>query len=171
MPEEKFSYKVVIKAILSVFKSPIIQGIIIGIIWSLTKLKLPVILDRLMLIAGQPIVACALFCVGGFLAQHSLIACKWSEFIIGLVWRFIVFPFFGVLFGWVMKLSNTEIRQVLAMAAVTCAVAVYPMACEIGVGQGVSSTMIFWTTILCVPVIIAWLYTLDVLKLFPETKN
>lgn len=167
-PEEKFSYKIVIRAFLSVFKSPIIQGIIIGIIWSLTKLKLPLFFDRLMLILAQPIVALALFCVGGFLAQHSLIACKWSEFIIAIVWRFIVMPFFVILFGWLMKLSNTEIRQCCAMAAVTCAVAVYPMSMDTGVGAGVASTMIFWTTLLCVPFIIAWLYTLDALHLFME---
>ncbi|EAX93041.1 Auxin Efflux Carrier family protein [Trichomonas vaginalis G3] len=167
-PEEKFSYKIILRSFFAIFKSPIIQGIIVGIAWSLTKIKLPIYLDKLMLVPAQTISACALFCVGGFLAQHSLIACKWYEFIIAISWRFIIMPFFGLLFGWLMHLSNSQIRQCCTMASVTSAVASYPMSNETGVGQGIASTMIFWTTILCVPFIIAWLYVLDSLKLFIE---
>jgi predicted permease len=121
-----------------------------------------------MQIVAQTIGACALFCVGGFLAQHSLIACGWDELIIGISFRFIIMPLFGLIFSHVIGLTGTESRQICVMASVTSALACYPMSVASKIGESVASTMIFWTTILFVPVIMLWLYVLDKLNLFIE---
>ena len=168
-PEEKFTIKALLLIFLNIFKSPIMQGIIVGIIWSLTTIKLPVYLDRLMLTIANTITACALFCVGGFLAQHSLIACKWYEFILGLFFRFIVMPLLGCLFSDALGLSNSEIRQVTVLACVSSAFATYSISVNSGIGTGIASTMIFWTTILCIPFVILWLWVFDSLDLFLES--
>lgn len=166
--EEKMSFKVFLGIIGNVFKSPIIQGIILGIIWSLIKVKLPLVLDRLMYIMASCVSGLALFCVGGFLSQHSLIACHWGVFIGGLVIRFLLMPLLACVFSYAVGLSATESRQCCALSCVTTAVAAYPMSATNGIGMGVSTTMIFWTTVLVVPVIIFWLWVLDMLGIFIE---
>lgn len=168
LPEEKFTFTTILKVIKNVFMSPIIQGIIVGIIWSLTTISLPLYLDKLMIVISQTISACALFCVGGFLAQHSLIACKWSEFVIGVLFRFIIMPLLGLVFSYAIGLTATESRQVCVMASVTSAVACYPISVSTRIGEGVASTMIFWSTVLFIPFVIFWLWILDQLNLFIE---
>ena len=90
------------------------------------------------------------------------------EFIIGLIFRFVIMPLLGCLYSVAIHLSNSEVRQVTVLACVTTAFACYPISASSGIGMGVSSTMIFWSTILCIPFVILWLWIFDTLGLFPE---
>lgn len=74
-PKERFSIKVLGKILLTVIKSPILIGIICGIIYSATGIPFPIFLDQIMMHAANMVFALALICVGVFLANHSLVSC------------------------------------------------------------------------------------------------
>ena len=54
------------------------------------------------------------------------------------------------------------------MTAQPTAAAAYLLAEASGLGQGIASTMVFWSTIVCIPAIIFWLWLFDATGLFPE---
>lgn len=165
---KKFTIKDFGKILLNVFKSPIIQGIIVGMIYSLSTLKLPIYLDRFLYTIQASCVGLALFSAGGFLAKTSLISCTWLEFFTAIGFRFIVMPFFSCVYSYAIKLTNQQIRQCLLMCLVTSSTAVYPIAQGTGIKVGVASTMVLWSTILFVPFMILWNFVLDKMNLFKE---
>ncbi|EAX95463.1 hypothetical protein TVAG_059870 [Trichomonas vaginalis G3] len=157
MPPEKFSFKILVNLVISIFKSPILISVLCGIAYSATGLTYVPFLDKLMQIAGDMVYANALLCVGIFLAQHSLIACNWLQFIFCMFSRFMIGPFFALLWCKALKLSNRLSRQCVIICAQPTAVASYAITCSNKLGEGVASTMIFWTSILLVPFMV--LYT------------
>jgi len=165
---EEFSFSVLGKILLNVIKSPILLGNILGMLYSLTGLKVPVFLQKLMQYMGDTALPLALFGVGVFLAQHSLMSCHWLQFALCAIGRFFVGSTFAAIFCYLLKLPPRLSRQCIIIGAQPTAVATYVLSSSAGIGQNVASTMIFWTTILTVPVIIAWFSILDGLGLFIE---
>jgi len=163
---EKFSLSIIYEIAKNVISSPIIIGIIIGMTWSFIGLPNPIIIDQFMSVISQSTMGLALFCVGGFLSQHSFIACKWSIFLSSLFFRFIVMPSFSGLFGYLFGLSNLETRQCMIMTSFNTATICYSMSQTAGFGPDVSTTMVFWTVVLVVPMVTLWLWVLDQFKLF-----
>ena len=166
--EANFSCSDVLKIIGNVFKSPLIQGIIIGIIWSLSTLPFPQYLQTLTVSLSGCVVGVSLFCVGGFLSQYSLMACSWTEFLVGMFLRFFIMPLLSCCYSYAIGLNNTQIRQCLIMVLVTSSVACYTISSAAEINPGVSTSMILWSTALFVPIMIAWLASLDALGLFIE---
>ena len=161
-----FTWHDVLMIILNIFKSPLIQGIILGIIWSLTTLTLPIYLDRLLSTFQSCVVGCALFCVGGLLSTFSILGCSWLEFILGMLFRFIIMPLFTCIYSYAIGLSGVETRQCLVMVLVTSSSACSSISLAANIKPGVSTTMILWSTIFFIPFIMAWLSVLDALNLF-----
>lgn len=168
LPPERFSFKILCRIFLGVIKSPILIGIICGIIYSAIGLKYPIFLDRLMGYSGDMIFALSLVCVGVFLAQHSLISCGWVQFIFCMFVRIFVGPFFALLWCMALKVPPRIARQCIIIGSQPTAVATYTVTSNAHIGEGVASTLIFWTTVLVVPTIIVWFSILDGLKLFVE---
>lgn len=165
---KKFTIKDFGKILLGILKSPLIQGILIGMVYSLTTLPLPVYIDRVLYTFQASCVGLALFSAGGFLASTSLISCTWFEFFTALSFRFIVMPFFSCVYSYAIGLTHQQIRQCLLMCLVTSSTAVYPIAQGTGIKVGVASTMVLWSTVLFVPFMVVWNLVLDSLKLFKE---
>ena len=161
-----FTWYDVLTIILNIFKSPLIQGIILGIIWSLTTLELPIYLDRVLSTLQACVVGCALFCVGGLLSTFSLLGCTWGEFLLGMFFRFIIMPLFSCVYSYAIGLTGTETRQCLVMCLVTSSSACSSISLAANVKPGVSTTLILWSTIFFIPFIMAWLSVLDALNLF-----
>ena len=94
-----------------VIKSPILIGIICGIIYSATGIPFPIFLDQIMMHAANMVFALALICVGVFLANHSLVSCGWVQFIFCMVVRILIGPFFALLWCMALKLPPRVARQ------------------------------------------------------------
>ena len=165
---ETFSPKLLGQIALRVLLNPIMFGNILGYIYAATGWEMCPFLWDLMNYLADAVLALSLFCVGGFLSQHSLIACHWLHFLLCVLARHVAFPGFVALVAMAFKLSGRLTRQCVLMAANPSATACYMLAADANVGQGVSSTMIFWTTLFCVPIQVLWLYTFDSLNLFPD---
>ncbi|EAY21825.1 Auxin Efflux Carrier family protein [Trichomonas vaginalis G3] len=165
---EKFSFKIFLSILKLLATSPIILGDLCGFICACIGKGVPTYLQRIMDIVADGVLGLALFCVGGFLASHSIIACPWWQFIFALAIKFIVFPIIVGLIASAFKLSHTLCRCCTVLSTLPTASSCYMMAQGNGFGQGVSSTMIFWTMALFIPVVLAWFAVLDALKIFVE---
>ncbi|EAX97969.1 Auxin Efflux Carrier family protein [Trichomonas vaginalis G3] len=168
LPPEKFSLKIIGKVLLNVVKSPILIGNVIGICYSACNIEYPIFLDRLFQYAGDMVFALALICVGVFLAQHSLISCGWIQFIFCLIVRMFIGSIFAGLWCKALGMSNRLSRQCMIIGAQPTAVASYALTSGAHMGEGVASTMIFWTTVLCVPAIIVWFSVLNGLHIYED---
>lgn len=154
--------------LIQMVKSPIILGNVLGVIWSCTGWKLPRFLNSLMDFLGSEVLGICLICVGGFIAQNSIVACNWIKFIICIFARHVLMPFLTLLFCLAFKLSNRLSRQCVLMSTLPTGTTSFIMSSITGIGPGVSSTMIFWTTLLCIPFIICWIEVLDRLHVFTD---
>jgi predicted permease len=145
-------------------------GYIIGFVWAGFHIPVPLFLDEAILVLSETCLSMSCLCVGAFLAQHSLVACHWVQFVIGLTFRHIVCPALAGVFAKIINVGPTEARQCVIMAALPSAVASYLLSTNAGVGAGVASTMIFWTNVAFLPAIIGWFLVMDKLQLFVEEE-
>lgn len=166
--KKHFSGKIFIEIAKRVITNPLILGVIVGFIWAGIGLKFCNYVETLTRTLGGAVLALCLFCVGGFLSQHSLIACNFIQFIGCVLTRHVLFPLIVALYSAAFGIENRLARQCIIMACLPTATAAYPVSVSVNVGQGVATTMIFWTSILCVPFQLLWLYSLDKLNLFLE---
>ena len=163
-----FSLKTIGNILFNVIKSPILLGNIAGLLYAATGLKVPIFLKQLMQYTGDLVFSLSLLCVGVFLAQHSLMSCNWVQFIFCLFVRFFVGATIAGLFCEILGTSARIARQCMIIGAQPTAVASFVLATGARIGEGCASTLIFWTTILTVPVIIIWFSLLDALNIFVE---
>lgn len=159
---------VLLKILLGLIKSPIILGNAFGFIWSATGWKFPIFLDNILLLMGQEVLPLSLFCVGGFLAQNSIIACNWIKFILCIIVRHLVMPAIAMFYCWLIHTSNKLTRQCIIMTIIPTGTTSFMLSSKFNMGPGISSTMIFWSTVLNVPFTLLWFAILDNLNLFPE---
>lgn len=164
----KFSFKIFLYIGKRLFKNPIIIGIILGFVYSATGCDFCNYLDSLLGTMGNCVLALCLYCVGGFLSQHSLVACHWGEFLTGVFVRHVVMPGFVALYSYAFGISGKLARQCTIMAGLPSATASYILSVQSGIGPGVSSTLIFWTTVFCVPFMLLWLFLFNSFNIFPE---
>lgn len=167
-PKKKSGFDIFKIVIMQIITSPIILGNVLGIIWSATGWKLPKFLSSLMDYLGDEVLGICLICVGGFIAQNSIVACHWIKFICCILVRHVICPLFTAIFSFAFHLSNKLSRQCILMSCLPTGTTSFIMSSISGIGPGVSSTMIFWSTILCIPFLIIWIEVLDNLHLFEE---
>ncbi|OHS95426.1 Auxin Efflux Carrier family protein [Tritrichomonas foetus] len=170
-PEEKFSLRTCGGILMSLATNPIFIGYIIGFGWSGLKLPMFTFLDTILKYLSDTVLAGSCMCVGSFLAEHSLISCHWLQFVVCLVGRHILMPSFSLLYCKLLKIDGRTARQCVIMTALPSAVASYLLSTNGGVGAGVASTMIFWTSILFLPAVIGWLELIEKLNIFPENTD
>lgn len=147
---------------------PILIVDICGFVYAATGLKVPTYLVSLTKMMGDVVLPLSFFSVGIFLAQHSFIACHWLKFVVMLLIRHVISPLLAAVFAYLLHFNNKLARQCTLMTASPTAVACYLITSSSGIGTGAASTMIFWTTVLSVPFIIAWIAFLDKFNIFPE---
>lgn len=165
---EKLSWKLVLDILIRIITNPFIIGNILGFIYSSTGWKMCPYLDELMMRLQNAVLQLCLFCVGGFLSQRNIIACHWAHFIGTILIRHIGYPLVGALYCAAFGLSARLSRQILIMCCLPAATASFLLSNQYDTGPGVASTSILWTTLLCIPFMVAWLFVLDKLGIFIE---
>ncbi|KAH0794428.1 Auxin Efflux Carrier family protein [Histomonas meleagridis] len=156
---------IIIKGIIT---NKFIIGNAIGFIYAATGWKMCPFLGQLMKYLGDAVLALALFTVGGFLSQHSIIACNFLHFLITLIIRAIVFPWIVAMYCFFIKVSPRLARQCMIMATMPTATAAFLLSEQNRTGAGVASTMILWSTITAIPCVVLWFYLLDHFGIFVE---
>ena len=154
---EKFSFKILLTIIKNIVLNPIMFGNIINFC---------TFIQSLADIAANGVLALCLLCVGGFLSQMSIIACPWGQFFFCIFIRHFMMSFMAVVFCKVLNVDHTLAKQCTILASLPTATASFLLAHTNETGPGCASTLIFFSTILCVPAMIAWMSVLDALKVF-----
>lgn len=157
------------KIVIQIVTNPIIIGNILGFIWSATGWELPTFFTTITTYLGDEVLGICLITVGGFIAQHSIMACHWLKFGFCVLIRHVIMPLMALGFCFALKLSNSIARQCVVMSILPTGTTAFLLSSATGLGPGVSSTMIFWSTVLSIPFIIVWLLILDKLGVFVET--
>ena len=128
-------------------RNPIVIGIILGLLWSLTGLEMPVPLKKtvdLMANAASPV---ALFAVGVGLTQYKLRSHFETTGLITVL-KLGVQPVVVILLGHLMGLTGPELQAVCLLGCLPVGVNVYIMAQEFNVLQGPTANSLLLTTIL-----------------------
>lgn len=166
--ESKFSAKIILTIIIRVISNPIIIGLIFGFLWAGIGLKECPFLSKVFLHLKNAVMTFCLFNVGGFLSQRSIIACNWIRFIICLLLRHIGYPTLIGLYCYAFGVNPRLSRQCMIVSCLPSANTSFLLTSEADLKPGLSSTMIFWTTILCIPFQIMWLFVLNSLHIFVD---
>lgn len=166
--DRKFSLTELKLIVLKFIQSPILIGNVVGLIYSATGLPVPTFLDEFLNLTGNVVLPMALFCIGVFLSNNPLMPNNWFEFLGCFFIRLFVSPGWAMLWCWALKVPGKLARQCIVLASQPTAVTAYLLAESAGLGQHLASTMVFWTTIFCIPVIILWMWVFDTTKIFTD---
>ena len=163
---EKVDWHLPVDIFIRVFTNNFMIGNILGFIYAATGWKMCPYLWDLMKYLADAVLALCMFSVGGFLCEHSIIACNFVHLVVTLVVRHVVFPTIAAVFCFAFKIKNRLARQITVMATTPSSSASFLLSSLNMTGPGVASSMILWSTILYIPFIILWLYVFDSLHIF-----
>ena len=150
----------------NIFTSPINLSMITGLIFSVVGKGVPTYFARIVKIGADGVLCVTLFCIGGFVASHNILIRNWKRFIFSILLKFFIFPMINGLMAWLFHLESAICRCCLLMTTLPCVFLCYFMAENNGDGSETATQMIFWTMILFLPVLFAWILLLDYLKIF-----
>ena len=167
-PKERFTLKMLGAILLRVLKSPIIIGNILGFIWSAIGWELPLFLDKLLQFGNNVVTAVSLMMCGAFIAQNSILACPWWEFVIAMIIRHFVMPAIVILYCWALNIDSSVARKCVILSCLCTASTAFLMSAETKIEPGIASTMVLWTVIAMIPAVIIWFSILDAAGLFLE---
>lgn len=164
----RLTWRDVLNAFLTAIRAPIVIGTIIGFLWSLIGIPYPPYIDVIGQYMGDIVLIYGLLGVGHVLAVNGAIACHWVQLIFLLIVRFFICPGLSLFFAWAFKLKGRTARMATIFSALPSSNGAYVVAQTAGVGVKATSSMIFFTLILIVPVLILWFYMFDKFNLFVE---
>ena len=164
--EEKIDWHLPLSIIKGIITNNLIIGNILGFIYAATKWDMCPYLWDVMKFLGDSVLPLAMFTVGGFLSRHSIIACNFFHLLVCILIRHIIFPACTGVWCSILGLAPKVSRQVLIMTCLPTATASYLLSEVYKTGPGCASSMILWSTVLCIPAIIVWLIVLDKLHIF-----
>lgn len=170
-PPEKFSFSIFLDILKNLAKNPIIIANAVGFVYSLSRIPVPIIVDHTVNMMANVVLFFSLFCVGGFISQHPIMACGWVQFIVCAFARHFVMPLIILLYAHLFNLSPRTSKQCVVLSCLPSAAVCFMLAEQSHVGSELASTMIFFSIILAIPAIIFWLFIFDALHLFVETDS
>ena len=167
-PKRKFSFKTIIHILLNLCQNMFLVGNVFGLVYAAIAWNVCTFVSEIMKLLGDCVLPFSLFCVGAFLSQHSLISCHWSQFIFAMIMKLFIAPLIMALLCAAFKMPPRISRQCIVLSGQPTAASSFAVTDTVGLGTGVSSTMIFWSTFGFIPVLVLWIYALDSLNLFVE---
>lgn len=164
--QEKFSFKILLHILLRVIKNPIIIANVCGLIWSSIGLDMPTFPNRIVNIIADGVLSYSLVTVGGFLSQFAVISCPYIQFFICVFLRHCYTSLLAGLYCYILNVDKLLSRQCMLMTCMPSAAAAFILTMDANCGPGVSSTVILFSILLCIPAVIMWSAVLDVLKIY-----
>ena len=151
---EKISVK---SLLLAVAKNPIIIGVMLGVVASLSGIRLPVIAQSsvsLIAVLASPL---ALICLGGNITFKGFeVRFKFS--VIATVMKLLVLPIVCSVVGYALGFRGDELTVLMVMSGVPTAVAGYAMALQFGGDGYTAATIILLTTLLSAFTLTVFIY-------------
>ncbi len=134
-----------VKALINIFKNPIVMGILLGTLWGLTGWQLPQVVESSVKLISSATTSCALIVVGMGLAEHSFKAALPKGCAMTVV-KLAVQPVLVYVFCRLIGLGVLETNVATVMACLPCAINLYIMATEFEAEKGAASNAIFVST-------------------------
>lgn len=167
----RITWRDVLTAFLSAIRAPIVVGTLIGFFWSLFGIPYPPFLDIIGTFCGDIVLIFGLLGVGHVLQTNGLIACHWIQLIFLLLVRFFICPAISWFYAFLFKLKGKVARMSIIFSALPSSNGAYVIAQTAGVGVKATSSMILFTLVLIVPVLILWFYIFDKLEIYLDDSN
>lgn len=164
----RITWRDVLTAFLSAISAPIVVGTLIGFFWSLFGIPYPPFLDIIGTFMGDIVLIFGLLGVGHVLQTNGLIACHWIQLIFLLLVRFFLCPAISWFYAFLFKLKGKVARMSIIFSALPSSNGAYVIAQTAGVGVKATSSMILFTLVLIVPVLILWFYIFDKLGVYMD---
>jgi predicted permease len=150
------SSTMLIRATVSVLKNPLIIACVAGILYSLTGLAVPTVLDRTLTLVGRTAAPLALLAVGSSMDFRRLRADIRVVTIIALV-KTAVYPALVYAGLRLIGASGLDLKLPLMILASPTAVVTYVMVREIGGDENLAGAIIVGSTLLSLLTITGWL--------------
>jgi hypothetical protein len=141
----------------SVLTNPVVASVLVGVVFGLTGLRLPAILDTPLDLLGASAVPLSLITLGMGLAEYG-VRNGWREAVAITSVKLIVQPLVVWVLAWSIGLPPVETQAIVLMAALAVGVNVYLMAREFDTMQApVATSMVLSTALsaLTVPLVLA----------------
>ncbi len=143
--------------------NPLIIACCLGLLWSLTTWKLPLVLTSALKAVSGVALALALFAVGASLKLKRLKQGV-TVALSGTLLKVLVSPLLGYLIGRWVGLSGLELQIVMIFLACPTAVASFVMAEQMKSNKELTAKVIVLSVLLCLPVLAAILALQEVLS-------
>ena len=166
----RITWRDVLTAFISAIRAPIVVGTLIGFFWSLFGIPYPPFLDVIGTFSGDIVLIFGLLGVGHVLQTNGLIACHWIQLIFLLFVRFFLCPSISWLYAYLFKLKGNVARMSIIFSALPSSNGAYVIAQTAGVGVKATSSMILFTLVLIVPVLMLWFLIFDKLGIFVDDE-
>lgn len=142
-----FSLQGILKTLVSVFKNPIIIGIISGMGWSLLHRPLPDVIDEPVGMVAGMAVPLSLISLGMSLSRYSIREGLRESYAI-CVLKLLIQPLVIAAIALAIGLPRSEAQVVVLLGSMAIGINVYLMAQKFGVMQGATATSTLFTTAL-----------------------
>jgi len=156
---EKVSGELIKKTLIGILKNPIIDGIIIGLVWSYFEIPLPTILAKTVTSVGSTATPIGLIAMG---ASFDFGKAK-NVGVFAIVGTFIKLVGYGLIFmpiAIALGYRNEELIAILVMLCSATTVSCFVMAKNMGHEGTLSSAVIMLTTLFSAFTLTGWLYFL-----------
>ncbi|MDO4467935.1 MAG: AEC family transporter [Bacillota bacterium] len=147
-----------------VIQNPLLQGTILGLIFSLFDISLPNSLDPCVKSISSITTPLALMVLGGTTKISSIQ--KNKKYIIPtLVFKMIIFPAIALCAGLLFGLRNVELFSFFLLFATPVAVASYSMACNMGGEGALAGELVSISTIVSIFTLFLWIWIMTYTQL------
>jgi predicted permease len=138
----------VLKLLAKLFLSPLILGMIAGILFNISGIPAVRPLVNLIKLLSDAVSATALFIIGIFIFTRALVACSWYVALLVLVLKHIWAPLIMLVVALLLQMPNPAFQIAILISSLPLANLVFNIAAQFGVNPGPISTGIIMGTIL-----------------------
>lgn len=136
---------------LKVLQNPLLIACVIGLFLSITRIGLPLTLERTLRPLGQMALPLALFSIGASFTQGQLLARLGPATWLAAVLKVMVMPLLGILFIRLFGIGTMEGRMAMIFLACPTAVSSYVMAEQMGADADLAGSTVLLSTLLAMP--------------------
>lgn len=152
------------KAFINILKNPIIIGIVLGLLYSLSGLPMPIAIQKSLTYVANTATPIALLVVGASFEGRKAVA-KLKPSIIATVIKLIIIPLVFFPIAIALGFRNSELVAILVMLGAPTTVTCYIMAKNMGNDEVLSSSVVVLSTLFSSITITFWVYLLKTLAL------
>ena len=159
LPQQSKSVRmstILARTTLSVLRNPLIIACVVGILFSLTGLYLPIVLDRALALVGRTAAPLALIVVGAGMDFHRLRGDLRAATLVSLT-KTVLYPVIVYVGLKTLGLSGPDLRLPVMIMAAPTAVVSYIMARELDGDEKLAGAIVIGSTLVSLVTTVGWL--------------